>query len=239
MPKPVSKQTLKSESGSTKYQAIAFDLDGTLVDSVPDLHYAANLMLNAVNHPPVSIDEVRLYIGDGIETLALRALSRSVEVDDNLDSALCTDATKLFKQFYLANVSQNSQLYANVTQTLALLAQSGLKLAVVTNKARQFTLLLLKALDIHHYFDIIVCGDDLAHKKPHPLPMLHTLQSLKLTPVQLLLVGDSKNDMLSAEQAGVDRVFVTYGYHQGIKAQDYTPKYIFDDFAQLQTLISN
>ena len=228
--------TLKPQT-ERAYQATAFDLDGTLVDSVPDLFNVANLMLESLSLPPVTIDDVRLWIGDGIETLVARVLSRDFSVDPNLDPQVRAKAVSLFLQFYLDNIDQNSALYPNVAATLAKLRDSGQKMALVTNKARKYTLLLLKALDIHHTFDIIVCGDDLSHKKPHPLPMLHILEQLSLKPSQLLLVGDSKNDLLSAQQAGVDRAFVTYGYHQGINPEDYSPKYILDDFGQLYSVI--
>ena len=218
------------------YAAIAFDLDGTLVDTVPDLLICANLTMQALNRPQVSIDEVRLWIGNGIETIVQRTLSGDYVVDSTLDPALVADAVALFKGFYLEHIDDQSVLYPNVRETLEKLHRQGIPLAVVTNKARQFTMLLLKALAIDHTFDIIICGDDLDEKKPHPMPMLSALEQLSLAPEQLLLVGDSKNDLLSAQRADVDRAFVTYGYHQGINADDYSPQYRFDDFGQLQEL---
>lgn len=219
------------------YAAIAFDLDGTLVDSAPDLFYVACLMSEALALPAVTLEDIRRWVGDGIEQLVLRILSRDMVIVPDLDRALCITAIATFKNYYLQHVSRNSRLYPNVVETLEQLRQSALSLVVLTNKARAFTLLLLKALNIGHYFDIILCGDDLSDKKPHPLPMLHILERLSLEPQQLLLVGDSKNDLLCARAAGCDRAFVTYGYHQGINAQDYGPKYILDDFGQLAKLL--
>jgi phosphoglycolate phosphatase len=219
------------------YTAVAFDLDGTLVDTVPDLAHAGNLMLQSLSMPAVTLEEVRLWIGDGIDVLTHRILCHNNPQPPEYGNELHVAASTTFKQFYFDNVCVHSQLYPNVLELVTKLHKSTLITAVITNKPRKFTLPLLQALKLDDLFDTIICGDDLPNKKPDPAQIQHFLTEQSLDASQLLMVGDSKNDLLSAQNAGCDQVFVSFGYHQGIDPADYKPRYIVDDFAELEFLL--
>ena len=214
--------------------AIAFDLDGTLIDTLPDLAGAGNRMLQAVHKSPVSESQVRDFIGDGIGVLTKRLLTG--QMDGEPDADLFETALDAFKRAYAAELCVRSRPYDGVIDGLTRLRQR-FPLACVTNKALAYTEPLLEGLSLRQYFDLVLGGDSLPQKKPHPQPFLHCAQKLGVIPPQLLVVGDSRNDCRAARAAGCPVVCVPYGYSGAGGVQDLDCDAIVTDLCQLATLL--
>lgn len=190
-----------------------FDLDGTLVDSAPDITISINLMLQELNIPSCDLSQVRDWMGNGAERLIKRALTGKFDgepVDD-----LFQHARTLFGNFYLQHLCKESVVYPGVIEGLNALCNQSYVLGCVTNKPRRFVPGLMYALKLDHFFDHVICGDDLPVKKPDPLPLLKILEKAKLQPSQALMVGDSAGDIQAAHAAKMKSFCVRYGYHQG------------------------
>ncbi len=218
---------------------IIFDLDGTLIDSAPDLAVAVNHMLVQVGKETFSEGEIDLWVGNGALTLIQRALSGSRTVDQTLDDAEVQKALKIFLDFYAAHLCVSTVPYANVPFTLNALKSEGYRMAIVTNKPYAFVTPILKSLHLDRYFEMILGGDSLEKKKPDPLPLLHVCQTLEILPEQAVMVGDSKNDILAAQAANIECIAVSYGYNYGEDIRSYAPNVVIDNFADLLTSLSS
>ena len=213
-----------------KYEVALFDLDGTLVDSVYDLYIAINLTLSDLAFPIVSQSLVESWVGNGVETLVMRALSGDMQISVHLDEALSNKAITLFYQHYEQQVGEYSVLYQHVETGLS--ALRGMPKALITNKARIFTEKLLDKLSLTSHFEVIVCGDDMA-KKPSPEPLLFACNKLNVEPSKAIMIGDSKSDILAAHAAKIDVIALNYGYNQGEKLSDFNPQYLCDNFLDI------
>ena len=218
-----------------KPEMILIDVDGTLVDSVPDLAYCVDEMMTRLGKSPRGESAVRQWVGNGVERLVRRALIG--QLDGEPSDADFTAAYPIFLELYQDNVSQRSRLYPGVREGLDALKAAGYRLGCVTNKAAQFTIPLLKDLGIHDEFGIIVCGDSLAEKKPHPLPLLHAAAHFGVNPAQAMMLGDSKSDVTAARAAGFQIVCMSYGYNHGEDIRDYHPDAVIDSFVELPPLL--
>ncbi|WP_020397071.1 phosphoglycolate phosphatase [Thiolinea disciformis] len=216
-------------------KAIVFDLDGTLVDSVPDLAYSVDAMLEQLGLPKRGEAAVRQWVGNGVQRLVERALTNNL--DGIPDKALFKEAMPIFTEIYAENNARRSRVYAGVEQALQFVREAQLHCACVTNKAEQFTVPLLKDLGLFHYFEIVISGDSLPEKKPHPLPLLHIADHFGLLPKQCLMVGDSKSDVKAAREAGFNIVCTSYGYNHGEDIRKYKPDAVVDSLAELKNLI--
>ncbi|MCL1090400.1 phosphoglycolate phosphatase [Shewanella profunda] len=194
-------------------KAIAFDLDGTLIDSVPDLAVATQEALAELGLTTCSEAQVRTWVGNGAEMLMRRAMTNALGFD--VEQHVLDAAMPIFMHHYQENLEKHSALYADVHQVLQTLFDQGFKLAVVTNKPYRFTLPLLNAFGINDFFSLVLGGDTLPKMKPDPLPLQHLLQEWQLDKGELLMVGDSKNDILAAKAAGIASIGLTYGYNYG------------------------
>jgi len=221
----------------TNKKLIIFDLDGTLIDSSPDLALAINHMLKSLNRPTESLDTIHHWVGNGAETLVKRALSQSKTVNPLLNEKLWKDALKTFLNFYSHNLAVETVTYPKVQTTLIKLKQYGYKLAIVTNKPFDFVAPILEALELENFFEIILGGDSLEKRKPHPMPLLHVCNKLNIAPHEAIMVGDSKNDILSAQSANIESIGLTYGYNYGKAINIYNPDAIFDDFSAILTTL--
>lgn len=215
---------------------ILIDVDGTLVDSVPDLHFCVNEMLSQLGMAPRSEALVRQWVGNGVERLVRRALVGNLHGEP--DEALFQKAFPVYLKLYEDNVSARSHLYPGVREGLAWIKQQGFKLGCVTNKVAQFTLPLLRDLGIHDEFAIIVSGDTLPEKKPHPAPLLHAAKFFGVTPAQSLMLGDSVSDVKAARAAGFSIVCMSYGYNHGEDIRTANPDAVIDSMAELPQILS-
>lgn len=219
-------------------ETVLFDLDGTLIDSVPDLAAAIDSMLESLGKAPAGEANVNRWVGNGASALVKRALANH-DNGDELEHEEYVAAYAIFESAYAQCLTQATGLYDGVLSVLADLHGAGIKLGLITNKPRRFTLPLLRVLNIYHYFSDVICGDDLEHKKPHPLPVLTALENVEASAGQTIMVGDSISDVKSAAAAGVKTVAVTYGYNHGISIKDARNELQADVFIdQIQQLLS-
>lgn len=191
-------------------QAIAFDLDGTLVDSVADLAAAANAMRVALGMKELPQDVVQSYVGDGMAVLVHRTLSENSQ--GVADDALWQRAFPIFLNHYAEHIADATRPYPETEAGLGLLKTLGLPLAVITNKNELLAVKLLKELNLLDYFSIVIGGDTLPERKPSAAPLHHVAQVLGVQPENMLMVGDSHNDFLAAKAAGCPSVGVLFGY---------------------------
>ncbi|CDH25566.1 phosphoglycolate phosphatase [Xenorhabdus bovienii] len=211
-------------------RAIAFDLDGTLVDSASGLAEALDQALIAKGLPAAGKERVAIWIGNGADVMVESALKwAGVESTPELHC----ETRKLFDGFYETTVTTGSQLFPHVKETLATLAQHNLPMAIVTNKPTPFIAPLLESLGISEYFSLVLGGDDVKEKKPHPAPLYLTMGMFGIHKEELLFVGDSRNDILAAQAAGCPCVGLTYGYNYGESIALSHPDYILDHFPDL------
>jgi phosphoglycolate phosphatase len=192
---------------------VLLDLDGTLVDSVPDLAFSVDEMMTFLGRPVYGEEKVRHWVGNGVDRLVRRALTNTMS--DDPDDALIEQALPVFMESYGANNSNRSRVYPGIVEGLDWLKDQGIKLGCVTNKAECFTLPLLKNVGLFDYFKIVVSGDTLANKKPHPEPLLHAATFFSVASEDCLMVGDSQHDVKAARAAGFAAVCVPYGYNHG------------------------
>jgi len=214
---------------------VLIDVDGTLVDSVPDLAYCVDEMMMQLGRPAYGEDMVRNWVGNGVERLTRRALIG--QLDGEPDDELFEKAYPVFLDLYDKNVCERSCLYDGVREALDFLKTSNIKIGCVTNKNAQFTLPILEKLGVKDYFEIIICGDTLAKKKPDPLPLLHAAEQLGVKPEESLMLGDSMSDVKAARAAGFDIVCMSYGYNHGEDIRDYNPDAVVDSMNEIQAVV--
>lgn len=191
-------------------QAAAFDLDGTLCDSVPDLAASANAMRIHLGLPPLAEAVVESYVGDGIGKLVHRVITDTREEDAAPD--IWEQGFVFFMKYYREHLSDFTRPYPETEAGLGLLKSLGIPLAVITNKNEVLAVELLEQLGLADYFSLILGGDSLMEKKPSPLPLQHAAEVLGVEPANMLMVGDSRNDILAAKAAGCLSVGVNFGY---------------------------
>ena len=214
---------------------VLIDVDGTLVDSVPDLAYCVDEMMTRLDRPVHGEAKVRDWVGNGVERLVRRALVGQLEGEPS--DADFERAYPIFLELYAENTSQRSSLYPGVREGLDYLKSRGYALGCVTNKAAQFTIPLLKDLGIHDEFGIVVSGDTLPVKKPDPRPLLHAAAHFGIAAADALMLGDSKSDVTAARAAGFQIVCMSYGYNHGEDIRRYAPDAVIDSMAELNRLI--
>ncbi|MDK2705608.1 phosphoglycolate phosphatase [Vibrio vulnificus] len=216
---------------------IAFDLDGTLLDSVPDLAVAADQATRAVGFPGVTELQVRDYVGNGADILIGRALSQSLTINPELSDELRAQARELFDDFYQQTGHKLSHLYPTVKETLKELHQAGFTLALVTNKPSKFVPDVLQQHGIADYFVDVLGGDSFLEKKPNPIALNWLMEKHQIQPTEMLMVGDSKNDILAAKNAGCASFGLTYGYNHGEPIVASEPDFAADSLAQLLDVV--
>lgn len=210
---------------------VVFDLDGTLIDSAPDMHRAVNLMLRDLGCNPLSLPEIRTMVGDGAAALIARALAARQCVTADAGASL-----ELFLDYYKEEPTAATRLFPGVPETLARLHSVGLTLAVCTNKPGDLTETILERLQVIRYFDRVVAGDTLPYRKPDPRALLNVLEGFGTPQAATLLVGDSEVDAATASAASVPFVLMTYGYHRG-PVQEIASVATLDHFPELATLL--
>jgi phosphoglycolate phosphatase len=210
---------------------IVFDLDGTLIDSAPDLAAAINALLADLGREPLSVPEVRRMIGDGVAMLVARALAarQCGQVDP-------TEASRVFMRHYEADATSRTICFPGAADALRVLQAGGLPLAVCTNKPARITATILARLGIAHYFARVIGGDSLPFRKPDPRVLLALAEGFAVRPDATLLVGDSEVDAATARAAGVPFVLMKHGYRRG-PLEEIPCIAALDGFAELPALL--
>lgn len=199
-------------------RAVLIDLDGTLVDSLPDIACAANSMRKELGLSPLAIKQIASYVGKGIDVLVHRALTETM--DDQAPLNAFERGRQTFNRCYSEINGNESQVYPGVELALQDLRSKAIPLACVTNKPRSFTLQLLERTNLKAAFSAIVSGDDTEEKKPHGAPMLRACQLLGVAASDATVIGDSENDALAARAAGCRVIIVETGYNEGKSLAD-------------------
>lgn len=216
-------------------EMVLIDVDGTLVDSVPDLAYCVDAMMRELDMPERGEQRVRHWVGNGVERLVKRSLINRLEGEP--DEALYARALPVFEAFYRENTSKRSRLYPGVQEALDFLQTTGVRIGCVTNKASQFTLPLLQDLGVSDYFEIIICGDMVERKKPDPMPLLQAAEQLETEPRASMMLGDSMSDVKAARAAGFQIVCMSYGYNHGEDIREYNPDAVVDSMAEIKDIV--
>ncbi len=201
-----------------RLKAVVIDLDGTLLNTAPDLAEAATRMAAELGLPPVELATIKTYIGNGVSRLVKRVLTR--EMDAEPDATLFAKALPVYEKHYAEVVSRESRPFPGVVEGLEAMKAAGYRLACITNKAEKFTVPLLKDTGLFDYFELILSGDTLAKRKPDPLPLQHACRYFGIAPSELLLIGDSLNDTQAARAAGCPVFCVPYGYNRGRSVEE-------------------
>jgi phosphoglycolate phosphatase len=215
---------------------ILIDVDGTLVDSVPDLAFCVDAMMERLGRPTHGEEAVRNWVGNGVERLVRRALIG--QLDGEPEEADFERALPIFLELYAENTSGRSHLYPGIREGLDYLKAEGYPLGCVTNKAAQFTEPLLQDLGVRDDFEIVVSGDSLPRKKPDPLPLLHAAEHFEVSPADALMVGDSVSDVKAARAADFGIVCMSYGYNHGVDIRTAKPDAVIDSLIEIKGLLS-
>jgi len=210
---------------------VMIDLDGTLIDTVPDLAAAANRMLADLKRPVWDMAHYRAWIGNGVPRFVKRALTGEMQAEP--EDKLNEQALALFRMHYAAAVSDLSRPYPGAVEALERLKAQGFSLACITNKAEAFTLPLLRNLDLYKYFQLVLSGDSLPKQKPDPLPLRHACEHFGIDSSHGVLVGDSSNDVHAARAAGMPVICVTYGYNHGHDIRQSLPDAVVDSLTDV------
>lgn len=200
-------------SGAAAVRAAIIDLDGTMLDTVPDFELALNGMRAELGLGPISQEQIKDMVGKGSEKLIRDVLALDFDaarVDQLFDGAMAS-----YQRHYLAINGERSTLYPQVVEGLKALRELGLRIACVTNKPIAFTTPLLARKGLAPYFELVYGGDSLPKKKPDPLPLLQVCRDFGLAPEQVVAIGDSSNDAEAARAAGCFVLTVPYGYNHG------------------------
>jgi len=218
-----------------KPKMVLIDVDGTLVDSVPDLAYCVDELMRTLGREPHGEAKVRDWVGNGVERLCRRALLGQLDGEPSEEDF--ARAYPIFLDLYAANPSQRSRLYPGVREGLDYLKSQGYLVGCVTNKAARFTVPLLRDLGVYAAFGIVVSGGTLPVKKPDPQPLLHAAAHFGVSPDESLMLGDSQSDVKAARAAGFQIVCMSYGYNHGEDIRRYHPDAVIDSMVELQDLI--
>ncbi len=214
-------------------RAVIFDLDGTLVDTAPDLMRATNHVLASLGRLPVTADQVRHFVGHGARALITRGMAATggLPADFDIETHLQT-----FVGHYAENIADGSLPFPGVVDLLERLRAEGVGLGVCTNKLESLSLKLLEALDLIKYFGSVVGPDTIGIAKPDPRPFHEAVARLGLEAPRAVMVGDSETDVLTARAAGVPMIAVPFGYTP-TPVSDFGPDFLVPHFSEMHEVL--
>lgn len=219
----------------TNKKLLIFDLDGTLINSIPDLAIAINKTLASFNIDPLPLEKIKSFIGNGAKTLVKRCLNHAHH--DHVPEGLFDKAYPKFMSYYKANPCEETFLYPGVEETLQYLTDKGYMMMICTNKPLEFVEPILEKLKIKRYFDKWIGENSLAEKKPSAAPLLYLAKEANMMIEDCLMIGDSKNDILCASAANMESVGLSYGYNYNEDINQFNPTAVLDAFGDIKTLL--
>lgn len=208
---------------------VIFDLDGTLIDSAPDLTEALNRLLREEGLPPVPVQSVRHMVGDGAAKMIERGLTAAGRT---LDGPLPDLLRESFLAHYEDCLTGTTRPFPGVVRTLERFAAVGRRMAVCTNKPEAMSFAILEQLGLARFFDIVLGGDSLTVRKPDPAPLIAAIEGAGGTPPTAVMVGDSRTDVATARAAGVPVIAVSFGY-TSIAPRELGADAVIDHFDEL------
>lgn len=212
-------------------EMVAFDLDGTLIDSVPDLAVAVDAALEDQGLAPVGEARVRDWVGNGSRLLVERALGEALNrLPEESEVEACHER---FLLHYRASPVAHTKLYPGVREALDGLINQGVSLTLITNKPEAFIAPILAHFALTQCFGLCLGGDSLDEKKPHPAPLLHAAAHFGVSPEACLMVGDSRHDIEAGKRAGFRTLAVPYGYNHGESVSDSAPDAVVESLTEL------
>lgn len=185
---------------------VLFDLDGTLVDTAPDMGHALNVLLGEYGREPLAADVIRPWVSHGSRGLIHLGFGEAPE------GARFEEYKARFLTLYEARVCADSRLFEGMTDVLSYLEDHGLPWGIVTNKPHYLTLALLEALNLHNRVACVVSGDSIAERKPHPAPLLHACRQIGRAPAGCVYIGDAQRDIEAGTRAGMATLVALFGY---------------------------
>jgi phosphoglycolate phosphatase len=220
---------------SPAFDLMLFDLDGTLVETAPEIMDAVNDTLGRFSLPLVSQQQVNDWIGHGTLELLVQALAdrSGTPVEQVRTGDMLRQMVPVYDGFYQQRCGTRSHLYPHVRETLQTLRAQGVKLAVVTNKESRYTKVVMDVHQLGPMFDAVVSGDTFPAKKPNPVGVAHCLAQFGVARERSLFVGDSSIDAATARNAGVPVWLLPYGYNMGQPIESCAPDRVIADFSVL------
>lgn len=212
-------------------QLLIFDLDGTLIDSVPDIADATNAMLAELGLQTFGVDDVRNWVGNGSRKLIERALKCAKDAEPT--DAQVDDAQELFFEHYAKQTALHTTAYEGVSEGLKQLAAHGYTMALVTNKPYRYVPTILDFFGWTEFFAISLGGDSISEKKPNPMALNHVCKQLNISANNSYMIGDSLNDIYAGQNAGMETLGLSYGYNYGQDIRDFNPTHVFDTFGEM------
>ncbi|WP_420549747.1 phosphoglycolate phosphatase [Curvivirga sp.] len=210
-----------------------FDLDGTLIDSVPDIHHNINILLQEEGLPSLTLNQTTSFVGNGSKKLVERAFDHFNKKPDS-DSEL-EMLSERFVAHYMDNLTTNTKIYPYVIEVLDYLSLKGHVLSLCTNKPLKPTLAILDELNLAQFFQIVTGGDSYDQRKPSPLPLLKTIEQTNISLENCIMVGDSIYDIEAGQAANIQTILLTYGYTHG-DLDKIHPTYICKSFNDIKSL---
>ena len=222
---------------NSKISTILFDLDGTLIDSIPDITQALNNMRKKFSLPPIKADAVRNIVGRGFPTTVKKILS--IDNSEQEVETIYKEAYQITLTEYTQHMGKHTTIFPNVIDTLIDLKKQNYRTAIVTNKESKHAILTIKHLNLEPYFDLIIGGNTTNNYKPHPEPVYFAMKKLQASPENSIMIGDSKSDIQAAKAANIRSIAVTYGYNHGEPINNAQPDYIINNIGELTNLLVN
>ena len=216
-------------------ELIIFDFDGTLINSIPDLTLAINKMLSHYNLSLLTVKQATPFIGNGAKPLVQRALEYSIQ-NQKISQDLLDEAFEIYFSAYQEVTCDKTYMYPGVLETLNYLNKQGYKMVICTNKPFGFIEPILDKLSIKQFFKCWIGEDSLSKKKPNAAPLFHLAKEMDINIEKCIMIGDSKNDILAAQNSGMENIGVSYGYNYNENIADYNPTIVVDRFSDLQKL---
>jgi phosphoglycolate phosphatase len=214
-------------------EALIFDLDGTLVDTAPDLLHATNHALSLIERPPVTMAELRTFVGHGAMNLIERG---TLATGSAVDQVTLKRLHAAFLTYYGDNIAVESAIFEGLEELIAKASASRLKLGVCTNKVEWLSIKLMQELGVMPPFTAVVGGDTLPLMKPDPAPYLETARRLGVAANKTLMLGDSETDIRTAQNVGVPVIAVTFGY-TARPVQEFNPDHVISHYDEAWPLI--